>query len=198
MDQTLALAWTWSAEKGASSGKTPSRNAKSSFEGANPNAVQLNAAATAYQNDDCIIYYAGSGICERQNRTPRVQNWNSISSSKCTVLSAPWRNHCKSQCNIRLPKNWSWESRGWSIATLKLELGKQRSNSHLNRPRGLGATLNWSWETRGWASPSCVSHNGSYLTDLQFNSKDCRSFVENGRYPLPVGSLATSYPLVQV
>ena len=125
--------------------------------------------ATACQNDDRITYCGGPWIWGWQNCTSRAQKLEPHLLVKVHSASAPWLNHCRSQCNIRLAaeidivifewqqegvewqqegvgkqrlsnsclKNWSWESRGWAIATLKLELGKQRlSNSYLKTGAG--------------------------------------------------------------
>ena len=92
-------------------------------------------------------YCGGPWIWGWQNCTSRAQKLEPHLLVKVHSASAPWLNHCRSQCNIRLAAEidivifeWqqkAWESRGWAIATLKLELGKQRlSNSCLKTGAG--------------------------------------------------------------
>ena len=115
--------------------QTPSRNAKSSFEGANePNAAQPNAAvATACQNDDRITYCGGPWIWGWQNCTSRAQKLEPHLLVKVHSASAPWLNHCRSQYNIRLAAEidiviFEWQQEG---------VGKQRlSNSCLKTGAG--------------------------------------------------------------
>ena len=114
--------------------QTPSRNAKSSFEGANPNAAQPNAAvATACQNDDRITYCGGPWIWGWQNCTSRAQKLEPHLLVKVHSASAPWLNHCRSQCNIRLAAEidiviFEWQQEG---------VGKHRlSNSCLKTGAG--------------------------------------------------------------
>ena len=116
--------------------------------------------ATACQNDDRITYCGGPWIWGWQNCTSRAQKLEPHLLVKVHSASAPWLNHCRSQCNIRLAAEidivifeWQQEGvgkqrlsnsylktgagRGSEIATLKLELGKQRlSNSYLKTGAG--------------------------------------------------------------
>ena len=72
-----------------------------------PNAAQPNAAvATACQNDDRITYCGGPWIWGWQNCTSRAQKLEPHLLVKVHSASAPWLNHCRSQCNIRLA--WIW------------------------------------------------------------------------------------------
>ena len=114
--------------------QTLSRNAKSSFEGTNPTPPSLNAAvATACQNDDRITYYGGPWIWGWQNCTSRAQKLEPHLLVKVHSASAPWLNHCRSQCNIRLAAEidiviFEWQQEG---------VGKQRlSNSCLKTGAG--------------------------------------------------------------
>ena len=114
--------------------QTPSRNAKSSFEGANPTPPRPNAAvAPACQNDDRITYCRGPWIWGWQNCTSRAQKLEPHLLVKVDTASAPWLNHCRSQCNIRLAAEidvviFEWQQEG---------VGKQRlSNSCLKTGAG--------------------------------------------------------------
>ena len=96
--------------------QTPSRNAKSSFEGANPTPPNA-AVATACQNDDRITYCAGPWIWGWQNCTSRAQKLEPHLLVKVHSASAPWLNHCRSQCNIRLAAEidivmFEWQQEG--------------------------------------------------------------------------------------
>ena len=93
------------------------------------------------------LYCGGPWIWGWQNCTSRAQKLEPHLLVKVHSASAPWLNHCRSQCNIRLAaeidivifecNKQAWESRGWAIAALKLGLGKQRlSNSYLKTGAG--------------------------------------------------------------
>ena len=81
-----------------------------------PNAAQPNAVATACQNDDRITYCAGPWIWGWQNCTSRSQKLEPHLLVKVHSASAPWLNHCRPQCNIRMAAEidiaiFEWQTR---------------------------------------------------------------------------------------
>ena len=81
--------------------QTPARNAKSSFEAANPMPLPNSAAATGCQNDDGIeTYCGGPWIWRWQNCTFRAPKLEPHLLVKVHDASAPWLKHCGPQCDI--------------------------------------------------------------------------------------------------
>ena len=92
-------------------------------------------------------YCGGPWIWGWQNCTSRAQKLEPHLLVKVHSASAPWLNHCRSQCNIRLAAEidiviFEWQQEGvgkqrLSNSALKLGLGKQRlSNSCLKTGAG--------------------------------------------------------------
>ena len=111
--------------------QTPSRNAKSSFEGANPTPPSPSGDRLPERRSYHVLW--GPWIWGWQNCTSRAQKLEPHLLVKVHSASAPWLNHCRSQCNIRLASEidiviFEWQQEG---------VGKQRlSNSCLKTGAG--------------------------------------------------------------
>ena len=118
--------------------QTLSRKAKSSFEGTNPTPPSPMQQWRPPARTTIVSRTVG-GLGSEGDKTVLLghKNWNPISSPHLLVkvhsASAPWLNHCRSQCNIRLAAEidiviFEWQQEG---------VGKQRlSNSCLKTGAG--------------------------------------------------------------
>ena len=114
--------------------QTLSRNAKSSFEGTNPTPPSPMQQWRPPARTTIVSRTVG-GLGSEGDKTVLLghKNWNPILLVKVHSASAPWLNHCRSQCNIRLAAEidiviFEWQQEG---------VGKQRlSNSCLKTGAG--------------------------------------------------------------
>ena len=128
--------------------QTPSRNAKSSFEGANPTPPSPMQQWRPPARTTIVSRTVG-GLGSEGDKTviPGPKYWNPISSSKWILLARHGLNHCRPQCHIRMAAEidvviFEWQQEGvgkqrLSNSCLKTGLGKQRlSNSYLKTGAG--------------------------------------------------------------